>query len=77
MRIGIFDSGLGGINVLKEMIKVHPDESYVYIGDNKNVPYGNKSINELYTNKILKKVTIPCVFFILFVVFYFVLSFSF
>ena len=34
MRIGIFDSGLGGINVLKEMIKVHPDESYVYIGDN-------------------------------------------
>lgn len=57
MRIGIFDSGLGGINVLKEMIKVHPDESYVYIGDNKNVPYGNKSMNELYilATKIIDK----------------------
>lgn len=57
MRIGIFDSGLGGINVLKEMIKVHPYESYIYIGDNKNVPYGNKSIDELYTlsTKIIDK----------------------
>ena len=57
MRIGIFDSGLGGINVLKEMIKVHPYESYIYIGDNKNVPYGNKSMNELYTlaTKIIDK----------------------
>lgn len=57
MRIGIFDSGLGGINVLKEMIKVHPNESYVYIGDNKNVPYGNKSMNELYilATKIIDK----------------------
>lgn len=57
MRIGIFDSGLGGINVLKEMIKVHPHESYIYIGDNKNIPYGNKSKDELFNlvTKIINK----------------------
>lgn len=47
MRIGIFDSGVGGLNVLKELIKVYPNNHYIYYGDTKNVPYGNKSKDEL------------------------------
>lgn len=47
MRIGVFDSGLGGINVLKELIKYHPNQEYIYVGDNKNLPYGKKSKKEL------------------------------
>ncbi len=47
MKIGIFDSGLGGINVLKEIKKAYPNEHYIYVGDNKNLPYGSKSKEEL------------------------------
>lgn len=47
MKIGIFDSGLGGINVLSELLKLYPDEEYIYVGDNKNLPYGTKSKEEL------------------------------
>ena len=47
-RIGIFDSGLGGTTVLKEMIKYLPSEDYIYYGDNGNFPYGSgKTKNEL------------------------------
>ena len=49
MKIGIFDSGMGGITVLKELLKYHPNEEYIYIGDNKNLPYGTKSKKELLT----------------------------
>ena len=45
MKIGIFDSGIGGLTVLKELIK-YPNE-YYYFGDNTNIPYGSKSILEL------------------------------
>ena len=45
MKIGIFDSGIGGLTVLKELIK-YPNE-YYYFGDNTNIPYGSKSIQEL------------------------------
>lgn len=41
--IGIFDSGLGGLNVLKEIKKVLPNEKYIYLGDTKRFPYGQKS----------------------------------
>ena len=41
-RIGIFDSGLGGTTVLKEMIKYLPNEDYIYYGDNGNFPYGSE-----------------------------------
>lgn len=41
--IGIFDSGLGGLTVVKEIIKTLPQESIVYIGDTARVPYGNRS----------------------------------
>lgn len=41
--IGIFDSGLGGLTVLKEMLRFLPGESMVYFGDCARVPYGTKS----------------------------------
>ena len=47
MRIGIFDSGVGGLTVLKEMVDNYPDNEYIYVGDTLNVPYGNKSMDEL------------------------------
>lgn len=48
MRIGLFDSGIGGLTVLKAFIKYHPNNEYFYYGDTLNVPYGDKSIDELY-----------------------------
>ena len=42
MRIGLFDSGVGGLNVLKEFLKKYPHNEYYYYGDTKNVPYGDK-----------------------------------
>ena len=41
--IGIFDSGIGGLTVLKELIKVLPEENTIYLGDTARVPYGTKS----------------------------------
>ena len=41
--IGVFDSGLGGLTVLKELEKILPNENFVYFGDTGRVPYGNKS----------------------------------
>jgi glutamate racemase len=41
--IGIFDSGVGGLTVLKAALAVLPNESYIYIGDTKFLPYGTKS----------------------------------
>ncbi len=47
MRIGMFDSGIGGLTVLKSFIKKYPNNEYIYYGDTKNVPYGSKSKEEL------------------------------
>lgn len=41
--IGIFDSGSGGLSVLKEIVRLLPDERYVYLADNAHCPYGNKT----------------------------------
>jgi glutamate racemase len=41
--IGIFDSGIGGLTVLKEIIRVLPDEDTLYLGDTARLPYGTKS----------------------------------
>ncbi|MCX7748635.1 MAG: glutamate racemase [Clostridia bacterium] len=41
--IGVFDSGLGGLTVLKKMMELFPGESLVYFGDNGRAPYGTKS----------------------------------
>ena len=45
--IGIFDSGFGGITILRELLKLMPNENYIYLGDNKNIPYGDKSKKEI------------------------------
>ena len=41
--IGVFDSGLGGLTVVKEIMKLLPYEDIVYFGDTGRVPYGTKS----------------------------------
>ena len=41
--IGIFDSGLGGLTVMKEIVKLMPNENIVYFGDTGRVPYGTRS----------------------------------
>ena len=56
-KIGIFDSGIGGVTVLKEIIKILPNENYIYYSDSKNNPYGDKSDEEIFNicDKIVKK----------------------
>jgi glutamate racemase len=46
--IGVFDSGLGGLTVLKSFLKVLPDYSYIYLGDIARLPYGSKSQERIY-----------------------------
>ena len=41
--IGIFDSGLGGLTILKALRRTLPHENLIYFGDSANVPYGSKS----------------------------------
>ena len=55
--IGIFDSGIGGVTVLKEIIKILPNENYIYYSDSKNNPYGDKTDEEIFNicDKIVKK----------------------
>ena len=43
MSIGVFDSGVGGLTVLKEIRKVLPNEKIYYLGDTARVPYGEKT----------------------------------
>lgn len=45
--IGIIDSGLGGLTVMKEIIQQLPNEDIVYIGDTKHCPYGDKNIEQI------------------------------
>ncbi len=45
--VAVFDSGLGGISVLRELVRVMPNEDYIYFGDSKNAPYGVKSLEEV------------------------------
>ena len=46
-KIGMFDSGIGGLTILKELKKLLPNEDYIYYADSKNNPYGEKSDEEL------------------------------
>lgn len=46
-KIGFLDSGVGGITVFEKLKKLLPSENYLYLGDLKNFPYGNKSYEEL------------------------------
>ena len=50
--IGVFDSGVGGLSVFKELIKLIPKENYIFVADQINVPYGEK------TKKELEKITL-------------------
>lgn len=46
--IGVFDSGYGGLTVLKELITVLPDYDFLYLGDNARNPYGTRSFDVVY-----------------------------
>ncbi|HLA53432.1 MAG TPA: hypothetical protein VK618_09020, partial [Flavitalea sp.] len=46
--IGIFDSGYGGLTVMKEIVRKLPLYDYVYLGDNSRAPYGNRSFETVY-----------------------------
>lgn len=48
MRIGVFDSGLGGLTILKAILAKSPQYDYVYLGDNARVPYGDKTKETIY-----------------------------
>lgn len=45
--IGVFDSGIGGVSVLRELVKIAPRENIIYYGDSKNAPYGDKDTDEV------------------------------
>jgi glutamate racemase len=46
--IGVFDSGYGGLTLLKEFVKKLPEYDYLYLGDNARAPYGNRSFDTVY-----------------------------
>ncbi len=46
--VGVFDSGIGGLNVLSACVKIAPEANYLYLGDNGNAPYGERGDEEIY-----------------------------
>jgi len=56
MKIGMFDSGIGGLTVLNSLINKYPNHEYIYFGDTLHMPYGEKSKEEIieYANNIIK-----------------------
>lgn len=68
--VGFFDSGVGGISVMKEAAKLLPNENFIYFGDSKNAPYGVKSVEdvrklslkafEFLAGKNVKAVVVAC-----------------
>ena len=56
-KVGIFDSGIGGLTTYKEIKKLLPNENYIYYADTKNNPYGSKTQDELkqITKNIVNK----------------------
>ncbi|MBK7440335.1 MAG: glutamate racemase [Chitinophagales bacterium] len=46
--IGVFDSGYGGLTVLKEFVRNMPEYDFIYLGDNARAPYGNRSFETVY-----------------------------
>ena len=45
--VGVFDSGVGGISVLRELVKIMPNENYIYLGDSINAPYGTREVEQI------------------------------
>ena len=70
LPVGVFDSGLGGLTVMAEIIKVLPNENVIYFGDTAHVPYGSKSsevvtkysmdIASFLLSKKVKMIVIAC-----------------
>lgn len=69
--VGVFDSGVGGLTVLRELVKTLPSERFVYLGDTARVPYGGKSAetvtrysieiaNYLIRNRDIKLLVVAC-----------------
>ena len=68
--IGILDSGVGGLSVYKEIKRLLPNENIIYLADQANFPYGNKSTETLFAivnnhinflkNKKAKMIIIAC-----------------
>ena len=56
--IGVFDSGIGGLTVVKELMKILPNEKIVYFGDTARVPYGSRS------EETIKKFSKECISFL-------------
>ena len=56
MKIGIFDSGLGGLVITKAFINALPEYDYIYYGDTANLPYGDKTSGQIlaYTLEAMK-----------------------
>tara|TARA_R110002124_G_scaffold64985_2_gene177590 strand:- start:396418 stop:397281 length:864 start_codon:yes stop_codon:yes gene_type:complete len=48
MKIGIFDSGLGGLHIAKSIQQQMPEYDYIYLGDTLHVPYGQRSVDTIY-----------------------------
>ncbi len=66
-----FDSGLGGLSVLREALRLHPEENYIYLADNANIPYGDKdtdtlrrltveAIENIFKKYPVKAITVAC-----------------
>ena len=51
-KIGVFDSGVGGLSVLKELLKALPDEGYVYYADSRYCPYGGQSADYVISRAV-------------------------
>ncbi|MDO4530053.1 MAG: glutamate racemase, partial [Lachnospiraceae bacterium] len=70
LPIGVFDSGVGGLTVVKEILSNLPNEKIIYFGDTARVPYGNKSpetiiryskqIAEFLVSQDVKAIVIAC-----------------
>jgi glutamate racemase len=70
LPIGIFDSGIGGLTVVREVLRQLPDERIIYFGDTARVPYGPKSpdtvrrysreISEFLTGQGIKAIVVAC-----------------
>lgn len=68
--IGVFDSGVGGVSTLRELVRLMPNETFYYYGDSRNAPYGTKSEEEIralatdaarfLTGKGIKELVIAC-----------------
>lgn len=67
MKVGLIDSGLGGLTVLTELIGSCPQHHYIYLGDTRYMPYGNKSLDFLKHRaeelaRFMKKEEVQCLY---------------